>query len=188
MSSQSKARAKAAARWSSISHKQCSKCKEVLPLTCFYVRGERGYFAPYSQCKNCFSRKGSHDTKQNKVRRYATDPKKYWAKLALLRAKRRAVQAGLEFSITLDDVVPLCVDNCPILGGPLTYMCGAGTMNHKSSPSIDRVDTTYGYTPKNIVVVSMRANQLKGNATLDELKKIVAFYVHRKHLHPREAA
>ena len=33
-----------------------------------------------------------------------------------------------------------------------------------------------GYTKENIIVVSWKANDLKGRATIDELDKIVTFY------------
>lgn len=44
------------------------------------------------------------------------------------------------------------------------------------SPSIDRIDPKRGYVRGNVVVVSMRANSIKREATIDELRKMVAFY------------
>ena len=42
-------------------------------------------------------------------------------------------------------------------------------------PSLDRIDNSKGYVPGNIAVISMRANMIKNNATLAELKAIVAY-------------
>jgi hypothetical protein len=44
-----------------------------------------------------------------------------------------------------------------------------------TSPSIDRVDSSKGYTKDNIQVISHRANNLKNNATLEELRKLVTY-------------
>ncbi len=41
------------------------------------------------------------------------------------------------------------------------------------SPSLDRIDSTKGYTKGNIWVISNRANTLKNDATLSELKLLV---------------
>jgi hypothetical protein len=40
---------------------------------------------------------------------------------------------------------------------------------------VDRLDNDKGYTPDNIRVISMRANDIKSNATLDELEAVVAY-------------
>jgi hypothetical protein len=40
---------------------------------------------------------------------------------------------------------------------------------------LDRIDNSKGYVPSNIAVISMRANMIKNNATLAELKAIVAY-------------
>ena len=41
------------------------------------------------------------------------------------------------------------------------------------APSLDRIDSSKGYIVGNISVISLRANMLKNNATLNELKMIV---------------
>ena len=45
----------------------------------------------------------------------------------------------------------------------------------ENSPSLDRIDNSKGYVPGNIAVISMRANMIKNNASLVELKAIVAY-------------
>jgi len=64
------------------------------------------------------------------------------------------------------------------LGIPLFARVGAGRSNRdqvENSPSLDRIDNSKGYVPGNIAVISMRANMIKNNATLAELKAIVAY-------------
>jgi hypothetical protein len=41
-----------------------------------------------------------------------------------------------------------------------------------NSYSIDRVDNTRGYTMDNICIMSLKANKMKSNGTLEELVKL----------------
>ena len=41
---------------------------------------------------------------------------------------------------------------------------------------IDRIDPKKGYVKDNIIVVSMRANRIKSDATVDEIRKVADFY------------
>lgn len=89
----------------------------------------------------------------------------------LLRfAKARAKKYDLEFSLSEDDIsVP---DACPILGIPLIRGIGKPV---PGSPTIDRIDSTGGYTPDNVQVISWRANTLKKDANTEELIKLGAW-------------
>ena len=87
-------------------------------------------------------------------------------------AKSRAKRDGREFSIALTDVrIPT---HCPALGIPLFTKRGKG--GGPNSPSLDRIDSSRGYVPGNVVVVSWRANTLKKDGTPDELRRVAAFY------------
>ena len=48
--------------------------------------------------------------------------------------------------------------------------------NNHLTPSIDRIDPKKGYVKDNIIVVSMRANRIKSDATVDEIWKVADFY------------
>lgn len=90
------------------------------------------------------------------------------------RSKARAKMAGIEFSLTRGDITNMTVPiTCPVLGIPLRMERGQRTDN---SLSIDRIDSSQGYTPDNVVFVSWKVNRLKNNATLDEMRKMVIFY------------
>jgi hypothetical protein len=90
------------------------------------------------------------------------------------RSKARAKKAGIEFSLTRGNIANMTVPiTCPVLGIPLRMERGQRTDN---SLSIDRIDSSQGYTPDNVVFVSWRVNWLKGNASLDEMQKMVKFY------------
>lgn len=89
---------------------------------------------------------------------------------AYRRVKTRAKRQGIEFSITMADLP--WPERCPVFGHPLVV----GGERTENSPSIDRIDNSKGYVPGNVVVVSWKANRIKNDGTLDDLKKIVAFY------------
>ncbi len=84
------------------------------------------------------------------------------------RARKRAAEKGVSFSLRLSDIsIP---EVCPVLGTAL-YL---GTLSDKdNSPSLDRINPAVGYEPGNVWVISYRANRIKNDATLAELKAIV---------------
>lgn len=87
-------------------------------------------------------------------------------------ARQRAVRDGVAFTITKADIlIPPC---CPVLGIPLERRIGAkGPQDN--SPSIDRIDPALGYTPTNIAVISIRANRIKNDASVEELERVLAW-------------
>lgn len=84
----------------------------------------------------------------------------------LLKASRGNAKArGLEHTITLQDIkIP---DVCPYLGIKLTSEING--KNNASTLSLDRIDNTKGYVPGNIQVISRLANNMKSNATLEQM-------------------
>ena len=84
-------------------------------------------------------------------------------------AKMRARRKGLCFSLTWEDCnIPTY---CPILGIKLEGHLGRLS---DDSPSLDRIIPEKGYIKDNVWVISNRANRIKNDATLEELKQIVA--------------
>lgn len=87
----------------------------------------------------------------------------------LATARHRAKQKGIPFDLALDDIaIPA---RCPVLGIELAV--GEGKQ-HPASPSLDQIIAGAGYVKGNIRVVSHRANFLKGDGTLAELRAVVA--------------
>ena len=90
------------------------------------------------------------------------------------RVKARAKRDNIVFDLTPGDISNLTIPiTCPVLGIPLRQERGRQTDN---SISIDRIDSTQGYTPDNVVIVSWKVNRLKSNASLEEMRKMVTFY------------
>jgi hypothetical protein len=94
---------------------------------------------------------------------------------ALFRvSKCRAKKKGYEFTISKADIsIP---DNCPCCDAKIAVRSGALKCGPApESPSLDRIDSRLGYVPGNVAVICWRCNELKRNASLDELRKIVAW-------------
>ena len=91
------------------------------------------------------------------------------------RTRRRASKLGLPFNLTpgfIDQMtIPII---CPVLGIPLKL--DRSTEQTDDSISIDRIDSSKGYTQDNVIFVSWRANRHKSNASLKELKMLYEFY------------
>lgn len=82
-------------------------------------------------------------------------------------AKIRARKKNILFSIEAIDVkIP---DICPALGTPLIV----GSASIETSPTLDRLDPIKGYVPENVRVISKRANMIKSDASVEELRKVV---------------
>jgi hypothetical protein len=104
-------------------------------------------------------------------------------------AKARATKKGLEFNITVDDII--IPKRCPVLGITLKGGVGGGTVSVaklESSPTLDRVDNSKGYTPDNICVISLRANNLKRDATLYELECLAYHMAHPSDVLAKDAS
>lgn len=90
---------------------------------------------------------------------------KYFIKYLATHAKCRANKAGLEYTLEwslLEE--PL---TCPLLKVPLTKEIGKGYVG--TNISLDRIDSSKGYTNDNVWLISRKANTMKSNATKEEL-------------------
>ncbi len=84
-------------------------------------------------------------------------------------AKKRAKSENLDFSITLGDVV--IPEYCPVFNTKLEIekRKSSGIRTPRpNAPSLDRIDSTKGYTKDNICVISLRANWIKSDGTSSE--------------------
>jgi len=87
----------------------------------------------------------------------------------LKSAISRAKKLGFACTITEQDIfIP---ETCPLLGMRLERGIGK---QHAASPSLDRIIPTLGYVPGNVWVISHRANELKRDATLQEIQMLAA--------------
>ena len=102
--------------------------------------------------------------------KYRTNMKTYVYHM-VKRAEKRAKEKGLPFDLCVEDVqIP---EYCPILGIKLEVGIGRGPSD--SSPSLDRIYPNLGYVKDNIIVISMRANKIKSDVSVDDIEKVLLY-------------
>ena len=85
-------------------------------------------------------------------------------------AKRRKI----EFTLDITDIYLLSIPvTCPVLGLPLHWYRGKAQDN---TPSIDRIDSSLGYTADNIEIISLKDNRAKNNLSISEIVKMGIYY------------
>lgn len=131
------------------SKKICKHCGELS-----YRKNRHGNFG--SVCQKCSNKQCNSFKTRN--------PKQFMVQCAKVRAKK----SGVPFSITQEDFqIPT---HCPVLGVKLE----SGTKTyHDTSPSLDRIIPEIGYVPGNVVVMSFRANRIKGDASVQEMETVL---------------
>lgn len=87
--------------------------------------------------------------------------------------KSECKRKGLKFDLTPEYLESIWTGVCPIFNIPIS-------VNHKGKGShfsahLDRLFPEKGYVKGNVTWISGRANRIKYDATLDELKQIVAW-------------
>lgn len=146
--------------------KDCTECGTLLNNNNSYAsQRDQGQYL----CKTCSKKKQKeyYDNNKNKILKATKDRHKNNPVARLLTtAKHRAKKKGLNFNIDDSDIV--IPEYCPILNIKLEIAQGRCTRN---SPSLDRIIPSKGYVKGNVWVISYRANTVKNDLTLDELKK-----------------
>jgi len=129
------------------------------------------------KCKVCYNH-GYNRAEKSEARQLSKKRARVaWKKTPLGRARTMLAQAkvnaklggrDLDFNLDLVDIV--IPSHCPVLGIPLD--CAAERPSN-NLPSLDRIDNNRGYLKGNVWVISWRANLLKKDASLAELKALV---------------
>ena len=91
--------------------------------------------------------------------------------------KKRASFAKVPFELSKENMIEIFDnggDTCPVFG--FKYIKDADKNNRDYAPSLDRIDPKKGYTKENTIVVSMLANRIKTDATIDQIGKVYQFY------------
>ena len=171
--------------------KTCPRCGRELPLES-YCKGN-GMYGKRSICKECDHELHNTDEQRERRRlrreqrrkfedgyiereksanlRRITSNEESYKKYLLRGAKQRALRQEVTFDITLSDInIP---EYCPLLNIKLVKHVGNKLAGTDNSPSIDKIIPELGYVRGNVWVISNRANRLKNDATLEELRLLV---------------
>lgn len=131
-------------------HRECTTCKQLLPLTAFH-KHKQCLYGYNTVCKTCRKPLAKQQWKEKDI-----------VLKMLQRCKTRATQNKLEFNLTAEDInIPT---HCPVFKVQFVF----GDVDW--SPSVDRIDPSKGYTKGNVQIISNKANRMKSDATIEELK------------------
>lgn len=139
---------------------RCACCGEEKLISSSIIIGRKGILP--KSC-GCMKKAGYTHPKSRPDKKYETRLLHY--------AWRNSRRRGETCTLTVDDIPPIPT-HCPVLGIPLVPG-GKGGKSVDNSPSVDRIDSRKGYEVGNIWIVSQRANRIKSDATLSELKLLV---------------
>jgi hypothetical protein len=162
--------------------KECNRCKKLLPVLSFSIN-KSAKDGLQSRCRECDKQYQTKRRLENKDslleygRKYTANKRKdfnYRLQMLLNASKQRASKYNREHTITLQDIKDKYpVDGkCPVFGIDLQFN---STGFRDNSPSIDRIDSSKGYTADNIQIISWKANSIKRNASLEELILLVNY-------------
>jgi hypothetical protein len=87
-------------------------------------------------------------------------------------------RAGKQFKLNFGDIV--WPEYCPILGIKLNYF-NKGGIPQDNSPSFDRIDPTKEYITGNVMIISNKANRLKSDSNINEIRKILEYLENNLH-------
>lgn len=95
---------------------------------------------------------------------------KYPERRLLAKIKFRCKAEGIPFDLEYEDIV--IPSHCPVLGMPIEVGAGKqekGVTRKPHFASVDRIDPKLGYVKGNIQVMSLLANQMKNDASPEQL-------------------
>jgi len=146
---------------------KCAKCKRK-KRRCFFSNNPRNTNGKYSWCKTC--------ALENSTYRRENHSHIQVIKKLLNSAKGTSIkrcQRGREcvFDITVDDIERLLEEQdgrCVYTGEDFEW-----TLNHPYKISIDRIDSSKGYTPDNIQLVARIVNQAKSDMDDEDFLEMI---------------
>lgn len=162
--------------------KRCSSCRRDLEDSSF-TKNRSMSDGLARTCRECHSAYVRRPEVAARMRTYAVRYRDDRPRERLLSACRdRAKKKGWSFNLTLDDII--IPERCPVLGIPLR-LYRERRRAAPDIPSVDRIDPGQGYVKGNIIVVSWRANNLRRDATPEELRTVADFYARLSTFPPR---
>lgn len=143
-------------------HAVCQSCEQLLPIAEYPVRNDRsGRYRPY--CKAC--------ARDGQRARYAAHKRQSPFKLKLTRARSRAQYLKVPFDLTVEHLEKIWTGVCPVLGVAISLT--EKDRADEFAAELDRFIPSRGYTIGNVAFLSRRANRLKNNTTIAELKQLL---------------
>ena len=139
---------------------------EVICDACEKIFEYKGGKAHYKRSKHHYCSTHCQNVIHGMCRRINKDKRyKIWES-----AKKRAKKDHIPFTLSPKDIpdIPL---KCPVLGINIVANTKSGPID--SSPSIDRIQPELGYVLGNVRIICNRANRLRSDASIEELKLLI---------------
>lgn len=146
--------------------KKCPTCKEDKEVNSYH-KNKNLKDGLDRVCKECKSQQYKDKRDANPLHTYHI-AKRSWCK-----------QRGIPYELTLQDLKDKWTGICPVLG--IKVQLGASGKGSHQSAHLDRFNPDEGYTVENTAWLSGRANRIKYDATLSELKAIVCYMESKQH-------
>lgn len=108
--------------------------------------------------------------RERQLRWQKKNPKIMWCATARYNAKRRAAKKGVPFDLSGAYIYSILPDKCPVFG--TTFKFSGNKVLGPSSPSVDRINPTQGYVEGNVVIISLKANQIKNAFALKDIRRV----------------
>lgn len=148
----------------------CTKCKKWRPESKFNIdknslHQNRGGLC--NECKDCQRERYYHE--RQRLFEDNNLALKYKLQQALKGTRRRSKEKNIYNDLTIDYLLYLWEKQngqCALTGIPMTYKFYEGRVN--TNLSVDRIDSTKGYSKDNVQLVCMAANQMKNDLSMEE--------------------
>lgn len=171
------------------STKICRDCGRELPLSMFYKNGT-GYRPECKECKQkAESERRSKDVEASRAKereRYHKNRDKEIISMKVYRdrlketnyfkyfiqnKKKSVIKAGIPWDLDEAYLEELFTGICPVFGCAIHL----GGSKEDCKAELDRLLPSKGYVKGNVIWISSRANRLKSDVSIDELKKILKY-------------
>jgi hypothetical protein len=163
----------------SFASKRCYKCQEVRPIEAFW-RNKAKADGRYEACAECIKQYHQDKHRQYDEQKRKGDPLGRWAQKTVYRTRKRAREKGFDFDLDKDFILSIAPTHCPVFGHKLVY--DSSDPNLPCVASIDRTDSSKGYTKENVKIICRHANVVKSDLSKDELIKVIKWLQDRKDL------
>ena len=161
--------------------KRCNLCKEVKPLEEFSklhctLDGRAYQCLPCARAKAKWYRDQRRDI-YNKSQKETRAQESGFIPQLLHSAKTRAKKKGMEFDLDKDFITKLLHGTeykCQVTGETMTLESNGYDERNLNKASLDRINSSKGYTKDNVRFVCWAVNMMKSNLTEDQFKFWIA--------------
>lgn len=139
--------------------KLCKVCLEEKELTLFHKSHNNKYGVNHL-CKPCRAKQQAEKYKQN------------WFRFQVTLKRAECKKKNIQFNLNEDYLKLIWTNTCPVFKVSFDLSGKRGSY----SPTLDRINPRAGYVKGNVAYISFRANRIKYDASIQELKDLVDWY------------